>query len=295
MANGAQGAHVTQPGSTDASPPSDPPDSGGFLSVPRVPPIRTSERPFLIFDALGFCTALKTQSLTNVYLRLQSLAATAAGSAGMSSQPLPEIACVSDTIFVLAPVDVPVGEALRRLAEYACVLLANAIVIERFAFPLRGTLGFGEVMADMKHTWQFDLRRDGAREGQGAMTRRVIGPVLIGGAVVEAMAWEKMQKWIGASIEPNQLLHLRSEMGTVMDDLVKNHSLLEWDVPTAHGLVRTLALNFVPKSHQSRTDYLLQELRKGEDQAPNLEVRAKYIATRLFAEQVIQDGTYNPT
>jgi len=124
------------------------------------------------------------------------------------------------------------------------------------------------------------------------MTRRVIGPVLIGGAVVEAMAWEKMQKWIGASIEPNQLRHLRSEMGTVMDDLVNNHSLLEWEVPTAHGLVCTLAVNFV---YESAAHYLLEQLTKGEKQSQNLEVRAKYIASRLFAEQVIRDGTYNPT
>jgi len=255
-------------------------------------PIRPSERPFLVFDALGFCTALKTQSLTNVYMRLQGLAATAAASAGIVHEPLPEIACVSDTIFVLAPGNVPAGEALRRLAEYACVFLANGIVTSPVAFPLRGAVGFGEVMADMQHTWQFDLQRDGAMEGQGARTRRVVGPVLIGGAVVEAMAWEKMQKWIGASIEPNQLQYLRSQMGTVVDDLVSRHYLREWDVPTVHGLVRTLAVNFVYEKH---ADYLLREFRRGENQAPNLEVRAKYIASRLFAEQVIRDKTYNPT
>jgi len=260
-----------------------------------VAPPQTSKRPFLVFDALGFCAALKTKSLTNVYMRLQGLALTAAASVGIVHEPLPEIACVSDTIFVIAPVDVSAGEALRRLVEYACVLLLNGIVTSPIAFPLRGALGFGEVVADMRHTWQFDLQRYEAREEQGAVTRRVFGPVLIGSAVVEAMAWEKMQKWVGASIDPNQLQHLRSEMGMVMDDLVNRHYLREWDVPTAHGLVRTLALNFVPKSHESRVDYLLRELRKGEDQAPNLEVRAKYVASRLFAEQVVRDGTYNPT
>ena len=85
-------------------------------------------------------------------------------SAGIVSEPLPEIACVSDTIFAMAPVDVSAGEALRRLVEYACVLLLNGIVTRPIAFSLRGSLGFGEVVADMWHTWQFDLRRYGAAE-----------------------------------------------------------------------------------------------------------------------------------
>jgi len=113
-------------------------------------------------------------------------------------------------------------------------------------------------------------------------------PVLIGPPVVAANEWSKKQKWIGASIVPDEVPVIRNAWGPLIDTLVATNWLVEYDVPTSDGVVPTLAINYVLRSSRVQIAEYLQNREKEYATVPS--VAAKYRGSRLFTEKIIAEG-----
>lgn len=73
--------------------------------------------------------------------------------------------------------------------------------------------------------------------------------ILLGSAVASAVSWEKKQKWFGVSTDREfERAVLTSELRSQLGEFKKKNYLIEYDVPTDEGLIKTLAVNFIQES-----------------------------------------------
>jgi hypothetical protein len=130
--------------------------------------------------------------------------------------------------------------------------------------------------------------RDG-REPTHAEQEKIEVSVVLGEPIVKASKWERNQKWVGASLVPGSLAGIPSEWRRALDNLQKANLLIEWNVPTSEGLVRTSAVNYV--SGMS-ADILLKVLNESVERAAHPRVAAKYLAAREFVSHIKDSGLY---
>ncbi|MBU1754518.1 hypothetical protein KKG56_11830 [bacterium] len=248
-------------------------------------------QPFVILDVLGFSKIMKTQPLLKVYDHYMALIITVLSSRGFKT---PQFVLFSDTVCIFPSSANDTETSIRDVVHYTSVLIGTSIKIqeatfsvgEKFVIPLRGAVSFGEFLADPAREVLPNLKL----------------PVILGRPVVEAHEWEKSQKWIGASLVPGTEELIKKKNPKLLDELLSEHYLIPWDVPTTHGLVSTLALNYVG-NNKSVADILHQALCKAEEEAKEAEdiseaeklsIEAKYKAARLFVEHISQRELYAP-
>jgi len=244
--------------------------------------VDVEDKPFAIVDALGFSEALESSDLMVVYKRYVWHNAMAWATASVQRSCKLEIIAVSDMLLIFPPSGVESGKSLLGLVEYLCVLLSNAIVLPRGGvFPLRAGVSYGPLIAESHHT--MPMKSD---------LPMPAFPLLIGRPVVEAHQWERQQKWVGGSIAPGSRQHIENKIPGLLGDLVTRGFLAEWDIPTEHGLIPALALNYV--CDRQRGELQQHHLEDAERAAKDISVKAKYRAARLFVEGMLHRELYNP-
>jgi hypothetical protein len=244
--------------------------------------VDVGDKPFAIVDALGFSEALESSDLRVIYARYVLHAAMAWTTiCGRRCCNL-EIIAVSDMLLIFPPSGVESGKALLGIVQYLCVLLSNAIMLPGGTFPLRAAVSYGPLIAEAHHTMPV--------KSEPPMPAF---PLLIGRPVVEAHQWEQQQKWVGGSIAPESRQYIDNKHPGLLADLVNTGFLAEWDIPTEHGLIPALAVNYV--CNPQRGQLQKQQLALAEQEAKDNSVKAKYRAARLFVEGMLQRKCYNPT
>ena len=126
-------------------------------------------------------------------------------------------------------------------------------------------------------------------------------PILMGKPIIDAYEWEQAQNWLGLSINPNSISNITNLLNgfsnyedtteSVEEDywqkLLDNNILVEYNVPTKIGPIKTFVVNFVPKHKQ---DILVKELKKSLVKYRNKQdIYAKYYATQNFVDYIIDN------
>jgi DNA-directed RNA polymerase subunit RPC12/RpoP len=241
--------------------------------------------PFAMIDALGFRQLVRKASLTEVYKAYMLLVGTAWAAARVPEKSSPQFFVFSDTLFIFPPSG-DACETLERFIECVAALIGSSLGLAAapglMGLPLRGAVSFGEIVADSTHHFP-------AVTG-GGLPQLPEFPLFLGLPIVEAYEWEQQQKWIGASLDPRCIGPLKERCGAAVERLCAANYLLDWDVPTAHGPVRTLAINHLQPKEVDSYRRALVDAEARHDR----EVAAKYLATRRFLEHVIAQGRYIP-
>lgn len=241
------------------------------------------KRPVAILDVLGFRDTINSKPLEEVYRRYLTFLALAGASGGIRSQP--QLVIASDTVFAYFPPTVQPDNALRYLIRYTSVALSNSLVLpEGWVWPLRGSISFGPLIVD----------KAGFVTSDDRMKRVPEFPVVLGKPFVQAIAWERHQKWIGASIDPESRAALDEAHPGLLLGLCQKGYLIDWDVPTRNGLVQALAVNYCFKGRAERLLGRLESAERRERQAGRLGVVAKYLAAIRFLTFALKNGAYNP-
>ena len=246
-----------------------------------------SSRPLAVLDALGFRELVNTKPLEDVFSRQQHLITNAYLSRGTYADIHPELMVFSDTIVIHPPSSIASAPFLLRLVEYLSVLISNSIkyLETNHSLPLRGGISFGEFVATPRFKYE-------PRIVEGSCLPIPEFPLLVGKAVVTAYDWERSQKWVGISIDPSSVDQLRNQHPESLAELRQRNDLVEWDVPTSQGLVRTLAVNFVCKGSAQE---IMACLKQAEQNATDPDVKAKYLASRRFTESVAEREMFSLT
>lgn len=180
-------------------------------------------------------------------------------------------------------------EQLFDFFKHLCIVMVNSIFAftdsNFFAnriseFPIRGGISSGAMI--IKHIENCT-------------------PILMGKPIIDAYEWEQAQNWLGLSINPNSISNITNLLNgfsnfedtteSVEEDywqkLLDNNILVEYNVPTKIGPIKTFVVNFVPKHKQ---DILAKELKKSLDKYKNKQdIYAKYYATQNFVDYIIEN------
>lgn len=269
-------------------------DKGGKISW-RLERPGIEAKPFAIADVLGFAEAIRTHTLEQVYANyiLFVVMAWASRAPGLSGRP--ELLVVSDTVLAFPGTGTGGEQALRGMVEYLAVLLYNAIITPGMvpgtaphvlALPVRAGLSYGSLIADSAHQIRFT----------GSSKLVPSFPLVLGKPVVDAYCWEQEQKWVGASVDPRCRKQIDEAHPGLLDRLCEEGFLIQWDVPTKHGPVPALAVNYVwRKEEGERLWGRLGRLEEKARASADLSVAAKYLAARRFVEYTLEHDVYNPT
>ena len=180
-------------------------------------------------------------------------------------------------------------EQLFDFFKHLCIVMVNSIFAftdsNLFAnriseFPIRGGISSGAMI--IKHIENCT-------------------PILMGKPIIDAYEWEQAQNWLGLSINPNSISNITNLLNgfsnyedtteSVEEDywqkLLDNNILVEYNVPTKIGPIKTFVVNFVPKHKQ---DILVKELKKSLVKYRNKQdIYAKYYATQNFVDYIIDN------
>lgn len=180
-------------------------------------------------------------------------------------------------------------EQLFDFFKHLCIVMVNLIFAftdsNFFAnriseFPIRGGISSGAMI--IKHIENCT-------------------PILMGKPIIDAYEWEQSQNWLGLSINPNSISNITNLLNgfsnyedtteSVEEDywqkLLDNNILVEYNVPTKIGPIKTFVVNFVPKHKQ---DILVKELKKSLVKYRNKQdIYAKYYATQNFVDYIIDN------
>ena len=180
-------------------------------------------------------------------------------------------------------------EQLFDFFKHLCIVMVNSIFAftdsNFFAnriseFPIRGGISSGAMI--IKHIENCT-------------------PILMGKPIIDAYEWEQAQNWLGLSINPNSISNITNLLNgfsnyedtteSVEEDywqkLLDNNILVEYNVPTKIGPIKTFVVNFVPKHKQ---DILVKELKKSLVKYRNKQdIYAKYYATQNFVDYIIDN------
>ncbi len=180
-------------------------------------------------------------------------------------------------------------EQLFDFFKHLCIVMVNSIFAftdsNFFAnriseFPIRGGISSGAMI--IKHIEN-------------------CAPILMGKPIIDAYEWEQAQNWLGLSINPNSISNITNLLNgfsnyedtteSVEEDywqkLLDNNILVEYNVPTKIGPIKTFVVNFVPKHKQ---DILVKELKKSLVKYRNKQdIYAKYYATQNFVDYIIDN------
>lgn len=199
----------------------------------------------------SFCESRSAQELAAAYQQILAsiVTATTYGTDGEDDHVL----IFSDTVVLAEPRMEPRTEAVRHLFRLASLLIHNSLLeLNRFEHPpFRGCVSFGECI----------FRKNASLFSNSDCRTSLV----LGKAVARASAWEKKQKWVGASIVPSDLPDIRIAFPGLLEQLVEEGYLVDYDVPTEDGLVATLAINCVTSGH---SDHILRLVRDREQQLP---------------------------
>lgn len=181
-------------------------------------------------------------------------------------------------------------EILFDFFKHLCIIMVNSIFAftdsKFFAnriseFPIRGGIASGKMI--IKHIENYP-------------------PILMGKPIIDAYEWEQIQNWLGLSINPNSIgniasllngkLFFNADENDINEDywqkLLDNNILVEYDVPTKIGPVKTFVVNFVPNNKQ---DVLVKELNKSLEKYQGIpNIYAKYYATKQFVDYIINNS-----
>jgi hypothetical protein len=186
----------------------------------------------------------------------------------------------SDTICVTEPeTEHRSDEQAIQFFRTAGLLLHNSIVLsEQNAKnpPLRGAIGYGSYLAK--------------KDAQFIEDSPNTVPLLIGRGVVEAYQWEQSQKWVGASLVPDNISILLEEQSDLVTKLISNGYIVEYDVPTKDGIQRSFAINYVTQGHAEP----IYEYFSTREKTSSMPVSPKYRASRIFVEKMIDEKNWFP-
>lgn len=180
-------------------------------------------------------------------------------------------------------------EQLFDFFKHLCIVMVNSIFAftdsNFFAnriseFPIRGGISSGAMI--IKHIEN-------------------CAPILMGKPIIDAYEWEQAQNWLGLSINPNSISNITNLLNgfsnyedttesveeVYWQKLLDNNILVEYNVPTKIGPIKTFVVNFVPKHKQ---DILVKELKKSLVKYRNKQdIYAKYYATQNFVDYIIDN------
>ena len=116
--------------------------------------------------------------------------------------------------------------------------------------------------------------------------------VFLGSAVSQAVAWEKRQKWFGASTNNEFEKNIQtSELSGQLYELKDKNYLIEYAVPTNTGLVKTLAVNFIKESSANEIKRVAKEKLEFYKNKNN-ELFSKMYETSKFIEYVVNEELF---
>jgi len=109
-----------------------------------------------------------------------------------------------------------------------------------------------------------------------------ITPFIVGKAVAKACAWEKKLDWFGASFDNETYEYMKNNKKIIVQELIANKLIVEYNVPTKGDSIITYAVNFYKKNS---IDRLRTSLKKHEERnIGNKDVLAKCKGTMNFLE-----------
>lgn len=251
-------------------------------------------RPLALIDVLGFRDLVSRQPLEAVVKQYLFTQVMRCARDWIVPESAPQSMVFSDTILLFPGPGAEPALSLERMVIDLCVLISNCIVgsTHGMAFPIRAGVAVGEFVATQE--FRFPVRES---DGLGSeVLREIMFPMVAGKAVVDAYEWERKQKWVGASLSPSSVESLRKPLdpaaAQVLDKLVARNDLIEWDVPTSHGLIKTFAVNFLDKRYGNS---IIEILENTIAKCADLSIKAKYLASARFARHVAEKGLYNST
>jgi hypothetical protein len=236
-----------------------------------------ASRLFALLDFLG-CSSLMgpesdgTGPGTSLFLDVLSSAR------AKSPTDAPAVWLVTDSILVYDADPVPNAINFRseriRLESFVwlCAMLVRESILRidgHAQRPLRGAITCGEALVGPLGPLM---------AGSGAAL------CAAGRAVAEAHIWERSQKWIGSSVSPQSLPALQTDYSDQLPSVLRQNLLVEWEVPTPGGYVKTLAVNYVDSETAQR---LQTTLRHVLDSSLGPEERRKYQESLRFIDELV--------
>ncbi len=184
-------------------------------------------------------------------------------------------------------------ERIYEFFRHLCIVMVNSIFAfshqDFFAnriseFPIRGGISIGRIIVK---------------------NMQLTSPVLMGKPIISAYEWEQQQNWLGLSINPEDIEEIKNTLSLDMynhyqeenywNKLINENILVEYDVPTKIGLIKTWVINFVPNGKEND---IIKELKKelNKYKGKNCKsVYSKYYATKQFVEFIARENKFiNP-
>lgn len=217
---------------------------------------------FGMLDVLGFAKFNETQGLDEVVAYYERLIKNVTNLTALSAMFAPESFVISDTICVTPTNQLHLCDNgtfflyLSMLLNHSCKNLYNGRML-----PLRGAVSFDEYL--------FDAQRK----------------IFLGKAISSAYKWEQKQKWIGVSICPSLIA---TPNMPIFLNLIEKKLLVNWEVPTSDGIVKTLAVNFVTRE---TAELILSNL-QAEFDFCDTDIKPKYYATICFVKHICDKNLF---
>jgi hypothetical protein len=216
--------------------------------------------PFARMDILGFSDLMRNLPLQNQLIKLKLLNVQLHFAEQSGTLQPPTCQFWGDELFIYPHKGYPEEYNLYSMVHFLSELMHDSVVsflnrVEPLLkglplnqdadqyVPLRGGLSFGDLYVEKYYQYPgFPISTDFS--------------VTIEDSIIKAYEWERAQKWVGASIDPESLKQLEGAAPQIIEDLKEKHYLIEWNIPTNTGLIKSLAINFVREGEESFKDIM---------------------------------------
>ena len=194
-------------------------------------------KPLLYLDFLGFSEKIQSQSIEDSISYYKQILGDFEIFSSVTKYKV-NFDVVSDSAFLWIDGD-DLYTSTKQLFQIASSISHNSLFKKR---PIRGAIIFDDfIIGDKK----FEVH------GKEITTHLILGKAIISG-----YRWEQTQDWFGISINPLYIKVFEEKLPKLIEELVKDHFITYYDIPTKVGEIKSYAVCGYIKSHITGT-YIL--------------------------------------
>jgi hypothetical protein len=252
-------------------------------------PIPKYNGPIAVLDMLCFKKYVETFSLDEIISEYANIITGASFTASILKEDL-QFMVYSDTIAIHL-----VNQSEKGFYNFikALNLICNSFFYKcqipgMNPIPIRGAIGCGD------YSWH-----NGSISSQVINRKAIIAEkvnFIVGQAVIDAHEHEKVQQWIGVSMNLNTAQVLKAKFPFAFSELTNQKLLIEYDIPIKNSTIQGFVINPTERSTFDNVFGNFLEKCKSiiENTEEYLDVKLKYYNTIIFLNEVHTNNSLIP-